>query len=231
MLEWLLEPIDAARAHDLGWNLKWHGRFMVIAWGVLVPFGVIAARFFKVLPKQNFPSVVESLLWWRTHLFAQISALALMGVGLWIVLARTTSSTSGTGSLGLHLALGWVVLALGAAQGLSGLMRGSKGGPTDPRGRLRGDHYDMTRRRLVFEAVHKTLGYSALGLSMAAVLTGMWQANAPHWMWLLIPGWWLGLIMTFVWFTRRGMVVDTYLALWGPDPQHPGNMGRRSLRP
>jgi hypothetical protein len=28
-----------------------------------------------------------------------------------------------------------------------------------------------------------------------------------------------------VWVTlqRRGLAVDTYQAIWGPDPQHPGN--------
>ena len=35
-----------------------------------------------------------------------------------------------------------------AAQVLGGYLRGSKGGPTDHR--LRGDHYDMTARRVWF---------------------------------------------------------------------------------
>ena len=228
MLEWLLTPIDAARPHDLGFNLKWHGRFMVVAWGILVPAGVIAARFFKVLPRQNFPQKVESLLWWRAHLFAQCWALVLMGVGLWLVLARDVSATV-TASVWIHHLMGWAVMALGAMQALSGALRGTKGGPTDPRGRLRGDHYDMTRRRVIFERVHKSIGYAALVLSAAAVLTGMWQANAPHWMWILIPGWWAVLVVVFVLFQRRGMVIDTYVALWGPDPTHPGN--RRRLPP
>ena len=227
MFDWLMEPIDAARAHDLGWNLKWHGRFMVVAWGILVPFGVIAARFLKRMPHRSGAALVVNLLWWRTHLFAQVSALCLMGVGLWLVLMRATVATSGTGSMWLHHALGWAILGLGAMQGLSGLFRGSKGGPDDPRGSIRGDHYDMTRRRLIFERVHKTLGYSALALSAWAVLTGMWQANAPHWMWILIPGWWLSLAATFLWLTQRVMVVDTYRALWGPDPYHPGNARQR----
>jgi hypothetical protein len=84
----------------------------------------------------------------------------------------------------------------------------------------------MTLRRLVFERVHKSVGYAALGLSAAAVLTGMWQANAPHWMWMLIPGWWIVLVAVFVAFQRRGRVIDTYVALWGPDPSHPGNARR-----
>ncbi|KIT14839.1 cytochrome b561 domain-containing protein [Jannaschia aquimarina] len=227
MIDWLLAPIDLTRPHDVGALHAWHGRLMVLAWGVLVPLGVIIARFFKVLPRQRFPEVVENLFWWRTHLAAQGGALVLMAVGLVLVL-WTGPGVSATAGAWVHHWLGWAILALGAAQGMSGLLRGTKGGPTDPRGSLRGDHYDMTRRRLVFERVHKTLGYAALALSLAAVMTGLWQANAPRWMWMSLSFWWGGLAAAFVIFQRRGMVVDTYVALWGPDPSHPGNARRVS---
>ena len=226
MIDWLLAPIDATRPHDVGLAHAWHGRLMVLAWGFLVPTGVLAARFFKVLPRQRFPEVVENLAWWRAHLTAQWSALALMGAGLVLVWVAAPSP-SATARAWLHAALGWAVVGLGAAQMLSGLFRGSKGGPTDRRGRIRGDHYDMTRHRLIFERVHKTIGYGALLLSLAAVLSGLWQANAPKWFWLVLAFWWGGLLSLFVLLERRGMVVDTYVALWGPDPSHPGNRMRR----
>ncbi|SFJ43402.1 cytochrome b561 domain-containing protein [Jannaschia pohangensis] len=221
MIDWLLTPIDAARAHDLGFHLSWHGRLMVIAWGVLVPAGVIAARFFKVLPRQRFPEVVDNRVWWRSHLIAQVMALVLMVAGLWLVLSRPGTTTSLTDAIWVHRAFGWAVLWLGLMQALSGAFRGSKGGPTDRS--MRGDHYDMTPRRLAFEVLHKVAGYAALILSMLAVLSGLWQANAPIWMWLLLPIWWAILGTLFVLFQRRGMVIDTYVAIWGPDAVHPGN--------
>ncbi|MCK0168044.1 cytochrome b561 domain-containing protein [Jannaschia sp. S6380] len=225
MLDWLLTPIDATRPHDLGLHLKYHGRLMVIAWGFLVPAGVIAARFFKVLPNQRFPEEVGNLVWWRSHLVAQIGALLLMLGGLYLVLTRPETTDSLTVGIWIHRAFGWAVLWLGLTQALSGAFRGSKGGPTDRRN-MRGDHYDMTPRRLAFEILHKAAGYAALGLSMGAVLSGMWQANAPIWMWIVLPAWWAMLAVLFVLFQRRGMVIDTYVALWGPDAIHPGNARR-----
>lgn len=225
MLEWLLTPIDAARPHDLGLHLKYHGRLMVVAWGMLVPAGVIAARFFKVLPRQRFPEEVNNLVWWRSHLVAQIAALLLMALGLYLVLARPGTTGSLTAAAWIHRALGWGVLWLGVMQALSGAFRGTMGGPTDRRN-IRGDHYDMTPRRLAFEGLHKLAGYVALGLSMLAVLSGMWQANAPHWMWIVLPGWWTLLAVVFALLQRRGMVIDTYVAIWGPDGIHPGNARR-----
>nr|WP_275296982.1 cytochrome b561 domain-containing protein [Jannaschia sp. Os4] len=218
----MLASIDATRPHDVSVGIAWHGRAMVLAWGVLVPIGVIAARFFKVLPRQRYPEVIDSRVWWRTHLTAQWTSLALMGVGMALVL-YAPPSPSATAWVDLHGWLGWAIIALGAAQGLSGLFRGSKGGPNDPRGRFRGDHYDMTPRRLAFERFHKTVGYSVLLLSVVTVTTGLWQANAPRWMWLVLGLWWSGLAVIFVLLQRRGMVVDTYRAIWGPDPNHPGN--------
>ena len=230
MIEWLLAPIDAARVHDVPFHQAWHGRLMVIAWGVLVPIGVLAARFFKVLPTQRFPEVVDNRAWWRTHLGAQWSSLAMMTLGLLMVLNAPTVQPSLTQASWLHAWLGYAVLALGLTQAASGLLRGSKGGPTDPRGRMRGDHYDMTARRRAFERLHKTLGYAALALSAAAVLSGLWQANAPRWFWLVLTVWWIAIAALFVAFQRRGMVMDTYVAIWGPDPTHPGHPSRRPRR-
>jgi len=42
-------------------------------------------------------------------------------------------------------------------------------------------------------------------------------------MWLSIGLWWAALIVVFVLLQRRGMAVDTYQAIWGDDPAHPGN--------
>jgi hypothetical protein len=227
MIDWLLGPIDPTRAHMMTLDYAWHGRVMVIAWGVLVPIGVLAARFFKVLPRQEFPVVVGNLVWWRAHLTAQIAALALMVLGMYLVLAAPARLDSVTAFAWMHRGLGWAVLWLGVMQGLSGAFRGTKGGPTDPRGSLRGDHYDMTPRRLAFEAMHKVSGYAALALSMGAVLTGLWQANGPVWMWLVLTIWWAFIAALFVVFQKRGMVIDTYVAIWGPDPAHPGNARRQ----
>jgi len=128
-------------------------------------------------------------------------------------------------AVGLHNALGIVLLLFLLAQVLLGVFRGSKGGATAPApdGSLHGHHYDMTPWRRLFEALHKSLGYAALGLSVLVILSGLWKANAPVWMWLVTSVWWIGLIIAFVILQKRGMAVDTYQAIWGDDPRHPGN--------
>lgn len=135
---------------------------MVFAWGVLAPVGVIAARYFKVLPGQNWPAQVDNRVWWVTHRAAQYSATTLMAFGLAMILWLPNQPASTTPSVWVHRLLGWAALAMAAHQLLSGLMRGTKGGPTDPRGTVRGDHYDMTLRRVLFERLHKSFGYGAL---------------------------------------------------------------------
>jgi len=224
-MDWLFAAIDGSRPHAVGWHVSWHGRFMVVGWGVLVPLGVLAARYFKVLPGQRYPEVLDVRVWWHTHLTAQICALAMSLVAIVLILTEPGPIVSLTAASWLHRALGWSIAMLAVMQGLSGLSRGTRGGPGQIL--LRGDHYDMSPRRLAFEVLHKTMGHVALALAGAAVLTGMWQANAPVWMWIVIPGWWMLLAGFFAVFERRGMVVDTYEAIWGPDPSHPGNARRR----
>jgi hypothetical protein len=124
-----------------------------------------------------------------------------------------------------HNWLGLVLVGMLVVQVLLGLGRGSKGGPTAPAsdGSFRGHHYDMTPWRRMFEALHKSLGYAAISLSVIVMLSGSWKANAPVWMWLSLVLWWAGLVVAFIVLQRRGMAVDTYQAIWGDDPQHPGN--------
>lgn len=221
MLEWLLAPMDAARVHDVGWQLSWHARLMVVAWGVLVPCGIIVARYFKVVPSQNWPQSLDNHFWWNTHRICQYGACVLMVVGVWLVQSAPRLNVLP----GPHWYFGWISIALACVQITGGILRGTKGGPTesDKNGSLRGDHFDMTRRRLMFEVVHKGAGYLALAMSAAAILTGLWQANAPNWMPVGIVLWWCFLVFCSVIFQRRKMAIDTYQAIWGPDPNLPGN--------
>jgi hypothetical protein len=220
LLTWLFQPLDPSRVHLVDSAVAWHGRLMVAAWGFLLPLGVLIARFFKVLPRQHWPDEIDSRVWWRSH-------LALQYTGGLVMLAGLGSLVIGghwRGAGHVHGLMGYAVLALGVAQFLAGWLRGTKGGPTEPE--VRGDHYDMTMRRRIFEHFHKTAGYTALLLAIAAILTGLWHANAPRWMALLLAGWWLLFVMTYVLLQNRGRAIDTYQAIWGPDRSHPGNTAR-----
>lgn len=218
MMDWLLSPIDATRGHDVGFAVSWHARSMVLAWGVLAPVAVLIARYFKVLPGQDWPRKLDNQIWWRAHWMGQglVVLLSLFGLGLILAVSQDA---------GLHGLLGYTLLCLMGIQILVGIFRGSKGGPTAPApdGSFRGDHYDMTPWRVMFEWTHKILGYAALTLSSVVILAGLWRANAPRWMWIVILGWWAVLLIVTVILQRQGRAVDTYQAIWGPDPKHPGN--------
>ena len=214
MIEWLATPIDPARAHEVGAFVSWHGRLMVLAWGALFPLGILIARFWKVTPGQDWPRELDNKAWWHGHLGLQYSGGAAMLAGLALILFTETGDST-------HAHLGWVIAGFAGLQFLAGWFRGTKGGPTEPT--LRGDHYDMTPRRLAFEHFHKYAGYGLLALAVWGVTSGMWLANAPVWMWLGLGIWWAMLIAAFIVLQRRGMAVDTYQAIWGPDPSLPGN--------
>ncbi|MEM7522690.1 MAG: cytochrome b561 domain-containing protein [Pseudomonadota bacterium] len=219
MMEWLLASIDPTRPHIVDFATSWHGRIMTLSWGVIAPLAVLIARYFKILPGQHWPDELDNKVWWRSHWIGQTAGFGLSAIGFALVFW-----TDG-GAWLPHSLIGYAVLAFGFAQILSGIWRGTKGGPTAPApdGSWAGDHYDMTRHRLIFEMIHKSAGYVALALGAAAVLTGLWAANAPRWMWLGIAAWWLALLAAAVWLQRRGRAVDTYQAIWGPDERHPGN--------
>jgi hypothetical protein len=213
--------------HEIPQWAVWHGRLMVAAWAVLLPLGIVIARFFKVTAQQSWPQSLDNKFWWRSHLILQYSGIAVMTAATIIVVSHLHSVYSG---LSIHGMFGWVVVILGWLQVLGGLLRGSKGGPP-PIGQstapaIPGDHYDMSRRRVIFEFAHKLGGYLALMLSVVAITLGLRLVNAPTWMFVVIVAGWTCGLASFVWLQRRGRCVDTYQAIWGPSLEHPGNLRR-----
>lgn len=212
---WLWQPLSGAAEHHLTPLAAWHGRLMVLAWGLLFPAGILIARYAKVTPRQRWPDELDNRLWWRLHLLLQSlgSLLMLLALGLILVAAQGASSLARWHALG-----GWSLVAGVVIQVVGGRLRGTKGGPGIP-----GDHYLMTPRRLVFEYVHKTLGWLALVLSVPVVLAGLVVADAPRWMFLVLILWWTTLVILMIALQRRRGCLDTYQAIWGPANCHPGN--------
>ena len=230
-----MAPIDAGRAHDVPTLVAWHARLMTLAWGFLVPSGILAARFLKLWPGQNWPERLDHPGWWHLHRACQYLAGLLTLVAVTLILNWSGRGTQAA----THGLLGWAVVTLALVQFTGAWLRGSKGGPTAPApdGTWHGDHYAMTRRRIVFEYVHKSGGYLAAALAACAIVSGLWQSNAPHWMWFVLSGWWLVCAVTFIVLQRRGHAFDTYQAHWGAGMRHPGNrrtpigLGVRRIEP
>jgi len=221
MLNWLWAPLSGLPQHHIESWAYWHARCMVLAWGVLLPTGALVARYFKVMPHQRWPEELDNRAWWYAHLGLQWSGVLAMTVGL--LFAWGQGGRASSAAL-WHAATGWMVLALGWLQPMAGLVRGSKGGP--PGTDRRGDHYDMTVYRRWFERLHKCMGWAAVLAAVGVIALGLWMADAPRWMPLALAAWWLMLAFMAARWQMQGRCIDTYQAIWGPDPVHPGNRRR-----
>jgi hypothetical protein len=81
----------------------------------------------------------------------------------------------------------------------------------------------MTPRRNAFEYFHKSVGYLCLFVAWATTLFGLWLVNAAIWMWIVILAWWIAIFVVFIALQKAGRAHDTYEAIWGDDPELPGN--------
>lgn len=209
-------------------EVVFHAALMLLAWGALLPLGIVIARYFKVLRSQDFPRELDNRFWWNWHRILQYGGVLVATVALLPVLRAHRD-----GITHWHAAAGFVALALGYLQVLGGVLRGSTGGPVDADGRpnppakIRGDHYDMTRRRRLFEFAHKKGGYLAALAGGIAIALGMNTVGAPPLVWLAFAAWLCALAVWFAWLQKSGRWVDTYIAIWGPDERHPGNRARQ----
>jgi hypothetical protein len=211
-------PLSGSTEHHIADWASWHARLMVLGWAVLLPLGALIARYFKVMPRQDWPRQLDNKAWWHAHRGLQYTGVLVMTAGLGLAWGQGM----GTGAAArAHALLGWALCLAGWAQVAGGMLRGSKGGPTDSR--KRGDHYDMTPRRYAFERVHKTLGWLAIVGAVGAIALGLAVADAPRWMAGMLAAWWLGLAALFVRWQYHGRCIDTYQAIWGPGDSHPGN--------
>ncbi len=201
-----------------------HAGLMLLSWGFLFPLGAVTARYYKILPRQNYPTDVNNLFWWHWHRALQIAATVIATAALVAVAAETS-----TGFATWHGRLGIAVMVVAWVQVISGFARGSRGGPpangslaSNP-AEWRGDHYDMTRRRVLFEAWHKPAGWVVLIVAALVVLLGLDLIAAPDWLVATVGGVQAAALIAVIDGRLRKRWVSTYQALWGPDPIHPGN--------
>lgn len=226
LLEWLMQTVGGSSDHHVTTVVAWHGRLMVLAWAIAVPLAVLLARYFKVMPLQDWPNELDNKFWWRGHRFLNYLAMCMTFFGIVLVFRRSLYS----GNLNqLHSGLGWCLVFLTGVQVLSGFLRGTKGGPTSPRLAkdgtildLYGDHYYMSKRRVLFEWIHKVVGILVVVVAIITITLGLYLADAPRWMLLTLVTWWVGIFSLSIYLQFDGRCLDTYQAIWGIDPSLPG---------
>jgi hypothetical protein len=229
VIGWLSDPLAGAVRRQEPILFTVHGWINLFAIGFALPAGAIIARYFKVTRRQDWPRQVDSKFWWHSHLFLSYLGVAMM-IAAQVPIVKFSHfldlreiSQLKAHQLA-HFASGWLFLSMGIFIICTTWLRGTKGGPTDKQ--LRGDHYDLTARRLLFEAVHKKVGYASLALSCLVLLTGLYTAGLPRWSLGLVFLWWIFLLLLCFRYELGGRQIPTYQATWGLKPEHPGNRRR-----
>jgi hypothetical protein len=226
LLSWLMTPLSGSGIHIISSSVSWHGRLMVMAWGFMLPVSLVIARYYKVMPNQDWPNELDRKFWWHAHRSIAYVACGFTMIGVFLIFKQ--SDYSGNFRI-LHAYMGWTLVFLAAIQIAGAHLRGTKGGPTAPRLAvdgtfldLHGDHYDMTTRRIIFERIHKTIGTIAVCFAAIEIVIGMYLADAPRWMWVGLALWWFSAICWVIFLQINGRCINTYQAIWGTDPTLPG---------
>lgn len=140
---------------DTGLNAKIyaHGTLMMIGWGLLLPCGVLIAKFFKHRPNG---------LWFKIHRPLQIFGLIVALTG-WIIALTSFNVFGDKGYTNYyHGIMGCTVMSLGLCQPINAFLR--------PHAPEAGD--DKPLKRLAWEILHKTFGWGAVLLAVATIGIG-----------------------------------------------------------
>jgi len=214
------------------WN--YHAFLMVAVWFVLVPICILVIRFGKPKPTltglHRKVSIRNAEWWWfNTHKYGLIFAISIALAGAVVAIV-----VSGGFSGSLHSFFGITTVALGCLQIMGGWLRGNHGGknyhtadPNDPKTWF-GDHYNMTTRRRIFEAYHKTAGYFVFFFASGAVTTGIIQYPIP-WLAEFIIVMVLIAFATAIVLEYKGYRYDGYRAAHGYTMDAPFNKEREFL--
>jgi hypothetical protein len=220
------------RSIEVHWN--YHALLMFSVWMVLVPFCIIAIRFFKPKPSQYGITTkirLGNIRWWwfSVHKYGLFTAVGLSLGGAAVALVA-----SGGFSGSVHSMFGSMTILMGCLQVVSALFRGTHGGkyynnakPDDP-STWRGDHYDYTLRRRMFEAYHRSSGYFTSFFALGAVGSGLMQYPFPV---LRDFAFVVPILFLLAWIVLEfmGRRHDGYRAVFGFGLEHPHNEARKEL--
>ncbi|KAK9699510.1 hypothetical protein RND81_08G178200 [Saponaria officinalis] len=146
----LLTHGSAETEQDLRPVLTVHGFMMFLAWGILLPGGVLSARYLKHLKGDG---------WFKIHVYLQYSGLVIVFLGFLFAVAEL----KGLYITSLHVKLGMTAIILACFQPINALLRPKKPTSGEP----------ASSRRIIWEYSHVIVGRTSIIIGMAALLTGM----------------------------------------------------------
>lgn len=220
------------RTIQIHWD--YHAILMFVIWMILVPLSIISIRYCKPRPtphgiRQKVKLANVAWWWFYVHKYILYFAIGLLLVG---AVAAVVVSRGFSGSV--HSLFGIMAVVLACLQIASSWLRGTHGGryyytadPNDPT-TWRGDHFNMTPRRRMFEAFHKNVGYFACFFAVGAVASGLMQFPMPA-LTIVMLATALVIIVLCLVLEHQGRKYDTYRSVFGNDPDHPYNKARKDL--
>ncbi|GAB2284957.1 hypothetical protein Dimus_019412 [Dionaea muscipula] len=149
----MLTSGTAEAEQDLRPVLGIHGIMMFLAWGILLPGGVLAARFLKHLKGDG---------WYRIHVYLQYSGLSIVLLGFLFAVAELR----GLYVSSLHVKFGLTAIVLACAQPVNAYFRPKR--PT-----TNGELEVAPPSRVVWEYSHAIAGRGAILVGMMALITGI----------------------------------------------------------
>lgn len=146
----LLMRGSAEAEEDLRPVLAVHGFMMFLAWGILLPGGILAARYMKHVKGDG---------WFQIHVYLQYSGLSIVFLGFLFAVAELR----GLSFSSLHVKFGMLAIVLAIAQPINAYLRPKKPGAGEV----------VSPKRRLWEYIHVIVGRGAIVVGIAALITGM----------------------------------------------------------
>ncbi|KAJ1405362.1 Cytochrome b561/ferric reductase transmembrane [Sesbania bispinosa] len=146
----LLVRGSAEAEQDLLPVLAVHGFMMFLAWGILLPGGILAARYLKHLKGDG---------WFRIHVYLQYSGLAIVLLALLFAVAELRGFYFSSA----HVKFGFTAILVACIQPINAFLRPQK--PTN------GEQAPL--KRIIWEYFHIIVGRCAIVVGTAALFSGM----------------------------------------------------------
>ncbi|OVA00279.1 Cytochrome c assembly protein [Macleaya cordata] len=146
----LLMRGSAEAEQDLRPVLAVHGFMMFVAWGILLPGGILAARYLKHVKGDG---------WYQIHVYLQYSGLAIVLLGVLFAAAELRGFFISS----VHVKFGIAAIFLACVQPVNAYLR--------PKKPANGE--ESSSKRLLWEYIHIIVGRSAIVAGIAALISGM----------------------------------------------------------
>ncbi|XAR71033.1 hypothetical protein NMG60_11028113 [Bertholletia excelsa] len=135
---------------DLRPVLAVHGFMMFLAWGILLPGGILAARYLKRVKGDG---------WFQLHVYMQYSGLAIILLGFLFAVAELQGLCFDS----VHVKFGILAILLACIQPANAYLR-----PKRP-----DNGEEPSEKRLIWEYIHIIIGRAAIVAGIAALISGM----------------------------------------------------------